>query len=108
MDKLLDYVCDELDEIEHKIDENRKLTSSEILYADTLAHLKKNLLKAEEYGMSYDRDMSYARKRDSRGRYSRRYSMDNEEMADKLREMKDGATDDQKHIIDRWLKQIEK
>ena len=49
MDKLLDYVCDELDEIEHKIDENGKLTSSEILYADTLAHIKKNLLKAEEY-----------------------------------------------------------
>ena len=98
MDKLLDYVCDELDEIEHKIDENGKLTSSEILYADTLAHIKKNYLVF----------LSYARKRNSRGRYSRRYSMDNEEMADKLREMKDGATDDQKHIIDRWLKQIEK
>lgn len=59
--------------------------------------------------MSYERTrgMSNARKRDSRGRYSRGYSMDNEEMVMKLKEMQNGATDEQKQIINRWIKQVE-
>lgn len=89
MHKLVEYICDELDELERKAEKDGKLTMQEIEYMDTLAHAKKNLLKADEmmdggYSEMYDRDRySNARgrrgnvKRDSMGRYSRdgRYSM---------------------------------
>ena len=87
MHKLIDYVCSELDGLERKA-EKSGLTMSEVQYMDTLAHAKKNLLTGEAmmdrgesgyympmYGRSYgDHDMdgeSYARRRDSMGRYSR-------------------------------------
>lgn len=99
MHKLIDFVCDELEDIEQKASKG-ELSISDVQYADTLAHLKKNLLKSEEMmeefdeGYSsemrpmngtmrggsyrYDGGMSYARgrgrgrnaKRDSMGRYS--------------------------------------
>lgn len=99
MHKLYEYVCDELKDIEKKA-EKGNLSMQEVQYADTLAHLKKNLMKADEmmedeygeYSMAYypmtsyaeeggmRRTMggrSYAPRRDARGRYSRRgYSMD--------------------------------
>lgn len=93
MHKLIEYICDELKDIERK-SEKGKLSMAEIEYADKLAHMKKNLLKGEElmeegysgdgnrsrmnvYPMerSYDRN-SMARgrgsqaNRDSRGRYA--------------------------------------
>lgn len=94
MDKLIDYICEELEELERKADKEGKLTMSEIQYMDTLAHAKKNLLKSEEMyeemesgysrrgGMGegsyrYEGEGSYTRgrgrnaKRDSMGRYSR-------------------------------------
>lgn len=86
MHKLIEYVCDELDELERKVDKGGKLSASEMQYLDTLAHTKKNLLKAEEMsedmeysgammggrvyndGMSYNMGSSYARDgRDGRG-----------------------------------------
>lgn len=100
MHKLYEYVCDELKELEKKA-EKGNLSMQEIQYADTLAHLKKNLMKADEmmedefgeYSMSYYpmtsyaeegggknvmsyRGRSYARgrtnaRRDAMGRYSR-------------------------------------
>lgn len=95
MHKLIEYVCDELEELEKKADKGGKLSMSEVEYADKLAHLKKNLLKGEElyeesedgysgrYDGRYDGGMSYARgrtgnvRRDSMGRYSSRgYSRD--------------------------------
>lgn len=94
MHKLIDYICDELDKIEQQ-SSNGKLSIAEIEYADKLAHLKKNLLRADELmdagysgdmrrypssyraGTSYDRGTSYddrgrgsRAQRDSRGRYS--------------------------------------
>ena len=66
MHKLIGYVCDELEDIERKADKGGKLSMSEVQYADTLAHLKKNLLKAEEMSgdeyssMGYSRRESYA------------------------------------------------
>lgn len=99
MHKLIEYVCDELDELERKVDKGGKLSVSEMQYLDTLAHTKKNLLKAEEMsedmeysgammdgrvyndGMSYNIGGSYARdgRRGSyargRGRNARRDSM---------------------------------
>lgn len=100
MHKLFEYVCDELKDLEKKA-EKGNLSVQELQYADTLAHLKKNLMKADEmmedeygeYSMSYYpmtsyaeegggrngmsyRGRSYARgrmnaRRDSMGRYSR-------------------------------------
>ena len=44
MHKLIDFVCDELEDIEQKASKG-ELSISDVQYADTLAHLKKNLLK---------------------------------------------------------------
>lgn len=78
MHKLIEYVCDELEELEKKADKGGKLSMQEVQYADTLAHLKKNLLKADEMmDDGYSNRGSYARgrmgnvRRDSMGRYSR-------------------------------------
>lgn len=100
MHKLMDYVCEQLEELERKADKDGKLSMAEIEYLDKLAHIKKSLLTSEamweesdfsEAGGSYG---SYARggggrgsnrsgrsnysgayargaRRDSMGRYSR-------------------------------------
>lgn len=133
MHKLIEYVCDELDELERKADKDGKLSMAEIQYADTLAHMKKNLLKADEMyeeaegeysmgmGNSYDKgrgmrgyriEGSYARgrKRDAMGRYSRRggYSMAGDEMLYELREMMNEAPDEQTRMeFQRFIKKME-
>lgn len=88
MDKLIDYICEELEQLERKADKDGKLTMSEVQYLDILAHAKKNLLKGEELyeemeggysqrSSGYSGESSYARgrgrnaRRDSMGRYSR-------------------------------------
>lgn len=48
MHKLMEYICDELEELERKADKEGKLSMAEIEYADKLAHIKKSLLTAEE------------------------------------------------------------
>lgn len=137
MHKLIDFVCDELEDIEQKAAKG-ELSISDVQYADTLAHLKKNLLKSEEMmeefddGYSsemrpmngtmrggsyrYDGGMSYARgrgrnaKRDSMGRYSseRGYSRDGMEMADQLRDlMKDAPDESVRRDIERLLRKVE-
>ena len=64
MHKLIDYICDELEELERKADKEGKLSMAEIQYGDMLAHFKKNLLKGEEmYG---DEEM-YSMAGDDRG-----------------------------------------
>ena len=123
MHKLYEFICDELEDIEQKASKG-ELSISDVQYADTLAHLKKNLLKSEEMmeefdegyssemrpmngtmrGSSYryDGGMSYARgrgrnaRRDSMGRYSseRGYSRDGMEMADQLRDLMKDAPDE--------------
>ena len=69
MHKLMEYVCDELEELERKADKEGKLSMAEMQYVDLLAHTKKNLLKSEEMmgeddeysmdGGSYARGRSY-------------------------------------------------
>ena len=71
MHKLIEYICDELEELERKADKEGKLSMAEIQYGDMLAHFKKNLLKGEEMygeeemysmdGGSYEGGRSYAR-----------------------------------------------
>ena len=94
MDKLMEYICDELEELEKKAGKGSKLSMTEIEYLDKLAHIKKNILKADEMweaseysedggsyanGRNYMLGGSYARggrdrgsnaRRDSMGRYS--------------------------------------
>lgn len=121
MDKLYDYICEELMDLERKADKDGKLTMSEIQYVDVLLHAKKNLLKTEEMseameggysmrgeGNSYARGRGRNAKRDSMGRYSRErggnysrergysrnYSMDGEDMVEELRTMMENAPDE--------------
>ena len=119
MHKLIKYVCDELETLEKKAD-NGGLSMQELQLADTLAHLKKNLLKSDEMmgedggysnGMAFSdgrgsyRYMdgnSYARRgrmnarRDSMGRYSSEgYSRAADDALSSLREMERTATDEQ-------------
>lgn len=84
MHKLMEYVCNELEELERKADKEGKLSMSEIEYADTLARMKKNILKSEEMWENSEYSMddgmymdgSYARggNRDGRRNYSNRRS----------------------------------
>lgn len=123
MHKLIEYVCDELEELEKKADKGG-LSSAEIEYADKLAHLKKNLLKGEElydemdysgdmYGnprSNMARGMSYAQRRDRMGRYSsgRGYSRDGHEMAERLRDLMHDATDEGvRRDIERLMHKVE-
>lgn len=115
MHKLIEYICDELEELERKAEKGGKLSMQEVQYGDMLAHFKKNLLKSEEmmedeeYSMadgSYVRDgrgrssnVSYARgrgrnaRRDSMGRYSRdgRYSMAEDDFRMELEDLMQSA-----------------
>ena len=78
MHKLMEFICDELEELERKAEKDGKLSMAEIQYVDTLAHAKKNLLKADEMWedseYSMDGGRSYARgRRLMRGGNSYRY-----------------------------------
>ena len=103
MHKLMEYVCDEMEELERKASKDGKLSMAEMQYLDTLAHTKKNLLKSDEMsgekgysgmmypryygddrmdGRSYRDERSYADDRSygdgrsyARGRNARRDSM---------------------------------
>lgn len=77
MHKLIEFICDELEELERKAEKQGKLSMQEIQYMDTLAHAKKNILTAEammqeEDGMSGARGRGRNARRDSMGRYSSR------------------------------------
>lgn len=48
MHKLMEYICEQLEELERKADKDGKLSMAEIEYVDKLAHIKKSLLSAEE------------------------------------------------------------
>lgn len=119
MHKLIDHICDELESLEEKVGKDGKLSMSEIQYVDTLAHAKKNLLKAEElsdgsyaHGMYADSG-SYARG-DGRGRGTRRganrmmYSTrESGNIVDKLHEVMADADEHTRHDISRLIDKIE-
>lgn len=125
MHKLLEYVCDELDELERKVGKDGKLSATEVQYLDMLAHTKKNLLKAEEMSEGeYSRDGGYNRedgsytrdrrnaRRDNMGRYSRRYddgySMADEDMVAELRELMRNAPDERtRQEFQRFITKVE-
>lgn len=132
MNELIEYCCDELDELKSKVKKGGKLSTAETEYMDTLAHAKKNLMKGEEMseegysGMMYPRyygddrmdgrsyeGRSYARgrgrRRDSMGRYSSRgYSMAADDMMDELRELMEKAPDEMtKREFKKFIDKIE-
>ena len=111
MHKLLDYICSELDDLERKVDRGDSLTMTEVQYADTLLHMKKNLLKSEEmsggdmYGLSYGaRGRGSNARRDSRGRYA-----DRGDMVDTIRDMMRDAPDDNTRMeFQRFIDKIDR
>lgn len=132
MNELIEYCCDELDELKSKVKKGGKLSVAETEYMDTLAHAKKNLMKGEEMseegysGMMYPRyygddrmdgrsyeGRSYARgrgrRRDSMGRYSSRgYSMAADDMMDELRDLMEKAPDEMtKREFKKFIDKIE-
>ena len=123
MKALVDFICDELDELERKAEKDGKLSMAEMQYVDMLAHAKKNLMKAEEMsegeyssdyrdgysGRGYSRrGSSYARRRDSMGRYSRGYSMATEDMVDELKDLMREAQDEHtKREFQKFINKIE-
>ena len=134
MHKLIEYICDEMEELERKAEKDGKLSAAEIQYLDTLAHTKKNILKSDEMmeeseysmeGGSYARN-SYARGRGrsnarggsyeggsmARGRNARRDSMGRysrgDEMVDELRELMEDAPDEKTRMeFQRFIQKIE-
>lgn len=116
MHKLIDYICDEMEELERKADKG-KLSMAEVQYADMLAHLKKNILTSDammeaddEY--SNDGGMSYARGRSGRYTTGRRmydsgYSRDKDDMVSQLKNMERNADDEEsRRMIKSWMKQL--
>lgn len=126
MHELMNYVCDELEELDKKASKG-KLSPTEIEYADKLVHLKKNILRADElmdegysadsyvdgsYVHSYARGRGMNAKRDSRGRYSSdyrypRYSMDKESVVQELRDIMNEAPEHMKSEIQRTITRME-
>lgn len=120
-DKLFDKLCDVLDDMERK----DKLSASDIQIIDWTTHAKKSMLATDEmmgdgYSGNYSRRRSYsdgnsyARKRDSMGRYSRErsyrgYSRDGkEEFLDEMRSMMESAPDEMsRQSIQRMISQME-
>lgn len=127
MHKLCEYIDEELMELERKVGKGQKLNASEVQYGDMLSHFKKSLLTNEamegggSYGRgSYDRgsynrggsynrdDGSYARRRDSMGRYSSEgYSRADEMVMELHRLMEDAPDDRTRQEFKRFISKIE-
>ena len=126
MEKLRDMLCDELDRATEaaengsiSIDTIDKLTHS-IKSIDTIMAMEESGYSRDEYGRvragnSYGN--SYARKRDSMGRYTSarrsdgRYSRDDAmmELRDQLEDMAMSAPDEHtKKMVHRWMEQLDK
>ena len=131
MHRLCEYIDSELMEMERGVADGKRLSASELEYADKLAHLKKSLLTNEAMEEAYDdgysrhyddgrrmRDDGYSyagrgrtARRDSMGRYSRGgYSYDEgkEDMMKELREIKAKAPDDRtRQKIEHFISEME-
>lgn len=129
MHRLYEYIDKELMEMERGVADGKRLSASELEYADKLAHLKKSLLtnevmeEADGYSRHYDdgrrmRDDGYSyagrgrgARRDSMGRYSRGgYSYDDarDDIVKELRELMNDAPDEQtKKEFQRFISKME-
>lgn len=131
MHRLCEYIDSELMEMERGVADGKRLSASELEYADKLAHLKKSILTNEAMEEAYDdgysrhyddgrrmRDDGYSyagrgrtARRDSMGRYSRGgYSYDDakDDMMKELREIKSKAPDDRtRQKIEHFISEME-
>ena len=115
MHKIIEFLCREIDDLDRKVEKDGKLSMAEVEYLDKLSETKKNLLKAEEMsdGYSTGREYSYARRRDSMGRYSRDYnyrgySMDKNDMVSELRDLMHDAPDERTRMeFDKFIRRVE-
>lgn len=136
MHKLMEYICDELEELERKAEKENKLSMAEIEYADKLAHIKKSLLSAEEmwndseYSMANDGSYARGGNRSNRmmgGSYARGnrggrrgganqygsyaiggYSRDSYGMVEELRDLMNDAPDERtRKEFERFISKIE-
>ena len=121
MNAIFDYICDEIEEIEQKIQRDGKLSMTEIEYLDKLEHIKKDMLTSEAMMDSgYSNDGSYdgyngnggsmtggsymrgnSGRRGGRMYGGRRYSRDEakDEVMRHLEKAMNGATGEQRKII---------
>ena len=115
MHYLINFACTELEELEDKA-KRGNLSMADVQYADTLAHMKKNLLAAESMtgGRSYSSYAMMGRDGDGDGRYSEdnfRYSQDTgrsyaysrassrDSLVDKLNYMAQSAVDEHERRV---------
>ena len=117
LEKLKDMLCKELEEYGSK----GEMSTGTLDVVDKLAHAIKNLDKIiesydGEYSGRYYADgmggISYARRRDSMGRYSRRYNdgySRHGDMAEELRAMMQDAPDERTRMeIQRLVEKLER
>lgn len=102
MHKLIEYIDDEIMDLENKVGKGSKLSERELEYGKDLAKFKMAMLTNEAmehdgYSGRYD----YGRKRDSMGRYSR------ESFMDKLHDLKSEAPDEHtRRKVDRMISEM--
>lgn len=113
MQKLLNYICQEMDDLEKRLDSGN-LTLADMQYGDLLAHFKKNLLTAEAM-MERDRhkssyDDGHDRMDNKSGRMSRTMSR-NEAKDDLIRHLKSIANDSNdeeiRQMVHNWIRDVE-
>ena len=128
MNAIFDYICDEIEEIEQKIQRDGKLSMTEIEYLDKLEHIKKDMLTSEAMmDSSYSNDGSYdgyngngggmnggsymrgnSGRRGGRMYGGRRYSRDEakDEVMRHLEKAMNGATGEQRKIIQEAVEEL--
>lgn len=130
MHKLMNYICDELEDLDRKVEENGNLSPSEVQYADALIHMKKNLLKVDEMtgddefsmaggpyarGVRFNNMRSYARGGNRRGGANQYgsyamggYSRGADDMVNELRDLMQDAPDEKtKKEFEHFIRKIE-
>lgn len=126
MHKLMEYVCDEMDTLEKKVEKGEDLSAKEIEYLGELTDIKKDLLEIEDAdGGSYAMRSSYAGNgrgrspvtRDRYGRYSgegysRNYSMGDHSydgVMDHLEKMmRDEPNEHKRREIEKFIDKMER
>lgn len=133
MDEIFDYICEEIEELEQKVQKDGKLSMAEIEYLDKLEHIKKDKLTSDammDSGYSRDGDWDgnggdmngrgrsynygYSGRRDSMGRYTsnrggRRYSRDEakSEISRHLEKAMDAASSEkEREVLQRAMDQL--
>lgn len=124
---ICDVLTDEMEEVSKKLDKAGGMSAGDLETVDKLAHALKSIKTtiammeseggysgryypmggmAYNDGGSYNDGMSYARKRDSMGRYSSRYSRAEDGMQEIIGEMRDmmgSLPDDKRREVQRFI-----